>query len=187
MKKTFILSLEDDAKSRELLSELLMRGFAVRPYIAPSPTGRLGTPEPAFQQLKTGDKVLMTKQADPDQNGMRIIGESASVLPPKTPVQQSKVKLVNGLGIYENFVKWVGDRSSFTEASMKMWFHGLQESTPEGIRRFNPHSLSTLKHELRKSGLMVCHDGKCLVDPETLRSTTGQQMREIVEQARRAS
>lgn len=172
-KKIFILTLEDDAKSRELLSELLMRGFSVKPYIAPTP--------PSTATVKTGDKVLMTNQTDPDQNGVRVVGDP----PPKTPLAQKKIKLVNGLGIYENFVKWVGDRTAFTEASLKMWFVGLQEQTPDGIRRFNPHSLTTLKHELIRSGLMVCHDGKCLVDPEALRSTTGQQMREIVKQSRR--
>lgn len=173
-KKTFILSLEDDAKSRELLSELLMRGFSVRPYIPATPAAPV--------TVKAGDKILLTGQSDPDQNGVRVVGGP----PPKTPLVQKKVKLVNGLGIYENFVKWVADRTSFTEASLKMWFVGLQEQTPDGIRRFNPHSLSALKHELTRSGLMVCHDGKCLVDPEALRSTTGQEMRLRVEQVRKS-
>ena len=174
-KKIFILTLEDDAKSRELLSELLMRGFTVKPYSPPA-QGESVT-------LKPGDKVLVKEQPAPAMNGVatvRTINKDGSVRLPK-------IKLVNGKGIYENFVEWVGTRSTFSEASMKMWFAALEEKCADGtIRRFKHHSFSALKHELTKSGLMVCHDGRCLVDPTVLAATSGQEMRLRVEQARKS-
>jgi len=187
-KKIFILTLEDDAKSRELLSELLMRGFSVKPYIAPKPAeiASVVSPDQAkamAHSLMYGDKVLVKDQADPEMNGVatvRTLNKDGSVRMPK-------IKLVNGKGIYENFVEWVGSRSAFTEASMRMWFAKLEEKCADGtVRRFNSHSFSTLKHELTKSGLMVCHDGKCLVDPDVLAATTGQEMRLKVEQIRKS-
>ena len=81
--------------------------------------------------------------------------------------------------------KYAGGR--LRQAPWPVWFAALEEKCADGtIRRFKHHSFSALKHELTKSGLMVCHDGRCLVDPTVLAATSGQEMRLLVEQARKS-